>query len=64
MDAKQLVIVIGAKDPAAPAALRAYADSAAQHGMNEGYVAGVRRLADSFEELSGCAHHAPKVPHD
>lgn len=41
--------VIGAKDPAAPAALRAYADAALEYGMNDQYVAGVRRLANQFE---------------
>src|SRR6266850_4065013 len=41
--------VIGAKDPAAPAALRAYADEAERRGMNAGYVSGVRRLAGHFE---------------
>lgn len=41
--------VIGAKDPAAPDALRAYAQAAEDRGMNPGYVAGVRRLASDFE---------------
>lgn len=40
--------VIGAKDPAAPGALRAYAYHAQLHGMNAQYVADVRALADSF----------------
>jgi hypothetical protein len=40
--------VIGAKDPAAPDALVAYADAAKRLGMNPQYVAGVRRLADQF----------------
>lgn len=42
--------VIGAKDPAAPAALRAYANAAEAAGMNALYVAGVRRLADQFTD--------------
>lgn len=42
--------VIGARDPAAPAALRAYAYAAEQLGFSEGYVADVRRLADKFED--------------
>ena len=41
--------VIGAKDPAAPAALRAYADEAERRGMNERYVSDVRYLATVFE---------------
>ncbi len=42
--------VIGAKDPAAPAALRAYANEAQdKFGMNADYCNGVRRLADQFE---------------
>jgi hypothetical protein len=40
---------LGARDPAAPAALRAYAEAATAHGMNEGYASSVRRLADEFE---------------
>jgi hypothetical protein len=41
--------VIGARDPAAPAALRAYADAAGALQMPPGFVASVRRLADEFE---------------
>ncbi len=41
--------VLGAKDPAAPSALRAYADAAERCGMNADYVAGIRRLAIQFE---------------
>lgn len=40
---------IGAKDPAAPAALRAYAKAAIEHGMTQGYANSVARLADEFE---------------
>ena len=40
---------IGAKDPAGPAALRAYADAALVAGLNPGYAESVRRLADEFE---------------
>lgn len=42
--------VIGAKDPCAPAALRAYADEAARQGYNEQYVSDIRKLADDFTE--------------
>ncbi len=42
--------VIGAKDPAAPAALRAYADEAERRKMNEKYVSDVRYLATVFED--------------
>lgn len=61
MDAKYLVIrtdgslprwpyfVLGASDPASPAALRAYADSAEKHGMSSHYIRELRMLADEFE---------------
>lgn len=42
--------VIGAKDPAAPAALRAYAKEAERLGFYEGYVADLYELADKFEQ--------------
>ena len=42
--------VIGAKDPAAPAALRAYAKEAERLGFYAGYVADVCALADQFEQ--------------
>lgn len=41
--------VLGAKDPAAPAALRAYADAGEKAGFNAKFVADVRELADEFE---------------
>lgn len=41
--------VLGARDPATPAALLAYADAASLLGMPEGYVADIRRLAVEFE---------------
>lgn len=41
--------VLGARDPAAPAALLAYADAAQKRGMPTGFVADVRRLACEFE---------------
>lgn len=40
--------VIGAKDPAAPGALLAYADEAEKLGLNPQYVKDVRALADEF----------------
>jgi hypothetical protein len=42
-------IVMGGRDPAAPAALRAYADTAHELGMDEEYVADLRGLADDFD---------------
>ena len=42
--------VIGARDPAAPAALLAYAEAAEKLNMSAGYVADIRRLADEFEQ--------------
>jgi hypothetical protein len=42
--------VIGAADPAAPAALLAYADAAEAEGMDAEYVADIRTLAAQFDE--------------
>lgn len=42
--------VIGAKDPAGPAALFAYADAAELMGFNAEYVRDVRRLAVEFQD--------------
>jgi len=42
-------MVFGAKDPAAPAALRAYVDEAERLGYDSTYVADMRRLAQEFE---------------
>jgi hypothetical protein len=41
--------ILGARDPAAPAALRAYAAAALREGMNKGYASAVARLADEFD---------------
>lgn len=41
--------VLGARDPAAPAALRAYVDEAAKLGLDEEYCQSIRELADDFE---------------
>lgn len=43
-------LVMGARDPAVPTALRAYADAAEGLDMDAEYVNEVRRLAASFEE--------------
>lgn len=42
-------LVIGARDPAAPAALRAYADEAGRLGMDAEYCADIRGQADDFD---------------
>jgi len=42
-------MTLGARDPCAPAALRAYAAEAAKLGMNQAYVEGVAHLADEWE---------------
>lgn len=42
--------VLGAKDPAAPAALAAYAAAAEQHGMDPEYAADVLQLANAWEQ--------------
>jgi hypothetical protein len=52
-------IVLGARDPAAPFALRAYALAAEQLGMNEMYVADIKWLAAEFER-----YKAAKGPGD
>jgi hypothetical protein len=43
---------IGAKDPAAPAALRAYAGMGMLLGMDKAYCLAVYKLADDFEEYA------------
>jgi hypothetical protein len=40
---------LGARDPCAPAALRAYAAEAQRWGIDNEYADSVRRLADEFE---------------
>jgi hypothetical protein len=42
--------VLGARDPAAPGALRAYASACRVIGMDIAYVEDIARLADEFEE--------------
>ena len=51
---------IGARDPAASAALRAYADKAEELGFFPQYVADVRRLADEFDAY--LVEHGPGDP--
>ncbi len=53
-------IVFGAKDPAAPAALRAYADESERLSYDPIFVADVRRLANEFEGY--CATHGQGNP--
>lgn len=45
--------VLGAADPAAPAALRAYADECERMGMLSHYVRYVRALAEEFQAFPG-----------
>lgn len=40
--------VLGARDPAAPAALRAYAEVGEKYGMDPAFIADIRELADDF----------------
>jgi hypothetical protein len=44
-------LVLGARDPAAPHALRAYGNEAARLGMDMEYVNDIHRLADDFEKF-------------
>lgn len=41
--------VLGARDPAAPAGIRAYADEAEHLGFDPAYVNGLRKMATSWE---------------
>ena len=52
--------VLGARDPAAPLALRCYADKAAVLGMDPEYVASIRQLANDFEAYA--KEHGPGDP--
>lgn len=52
--------VLGARDPAAPAALREYAKVAEQLGYNEMMCKEIRALADEFEEYR--RSHGPGDP--
>jgi hypothetical protein len=51
--------VLGARDPAAPAALRIYAHEARRCGLDEAYVEDVFALADEFQ-----AYHEARGPGD
>jgi hypothetical protein len=56
--------VLGARDPAAPAAIRAYAATCAGNGLDPEYVASLLELADDFDayrlkEGNGDADAAP-----
>jgi hypothetical protein len=42
--------VLGARDPAASAALRAYADACESLGFEQEYVSSVREVAEDFDE--------------
>lgn len=42
-------LVLGARDPAAPAALRAYADAAEGLGMDPEYISDIRGQANDWE---------------
>lgn len=53
--------VLGARDPAAVAALRAYADRAEQMGMDPEYVADVRTMADEWVDYRA-GHGDPDAP--
>jgi hypothetical protein len=52
--------VLAASDPAAPCALRAYADRAGELGMDRQYVSDLYRLADKFSDYR--AAHADGDP--
>lgn len=45
--------VLGGADPAAPVALRAYADECERQQMDSHYVSKVRTLADEFDAFPG-----------
>lgn len=52
--------VLGARDMAAPVALRAYADAAEKMGYEPEYVASIRELADDF--VSYCTQEGTGDP--
>lgn len=52
--------VLGAKDMAAPEALRAYADAAEKLGYDPEFVADIRTLASEFKEY--CIEHGTGDP--
>jgi len=52
--------VLGGADPAAPAALRAYARKARELGYSPGYCDAIERLASTFVDYH--AGHAPGDP--
>lgn len=55
--------VLGSRDPAAPAALRSYADKAEELGYDADYVSDVRELADDYEnELCALGVGDPTAP--
>lgn len=58
--------VLGARDPAAPAALRAYADTAERcttYVFDPQYIADIRRMAAEFEEYAKtCGEGDPSAP--
>ena len=53
-------MVFGAKDPAAPAALRAYANEGERLGYDQQFVYDVRRMADEFADY--CETHGQGDP--
>lgn len=53
-------IVLGARDPAAAAALRCYAAEADALGYDPEYVADIKALADEFDAYR--EHHGPGNP--
>lgn len=57
--------VLGARDPAAPAALRAYADAASKAGLDAEYVSSIFDLADDFDRYRAAAGEgdADAAPH-
>lgn len=58
-------LVMGARDPYAPAAIRTYAQAAAEGGEDQEYVDDLLKLASSFEEYATLHGHGdPAVgPH-
>jgi hypothetical protein len=45
---------LGARDPAAPGALRAYADICERMGYETEYIASIRELASDFDDYRMC----------
>ena len=54
--------VLGERDPAAPAVLRAYANKAEELGFDPNYVSDMRAMADEWEQKLASGANTPGDP--